>query len=207
MWFLSASHRARFLALAELESGAVRSHLGSMPIAPPPELGMSRRALRREMGLDRFTLLFLGRLVPVKGVDLLLHAAARAARPVHVRIAGDGPARAALEALARRLGVDAHFEGWVSGQRKEQLLVACDAMVAPSRPGDGLPTVLFEAKARSMPIIASRVGAIPTRLREAAETRLVAPGDPNALVDAIDSLAAAPDRAQGWTRSVPLGGL
>ena len=81
--------------------------------------------------------------------------------------------------------------------------MACDAMVAPSRPGDGLPTVLFEAKARSMPIIASRVGAIPARLSETAHTRLVAPGDPDALADAIQSLAGD----QGCTRSVPLGGL
>ncbi len=207
MWFLSDSHRRRFLDLAALREEEVRTHLGSMPIAPPLELGVSRDALRAEKGLDRFTLLFLGRLVPVKGVDRLLEAAARLRRPTQIRVAGDGPSRAELESLAQRLGVDAHFEGWVSGRRKERLLRACDALVAPSRAGDGLPTVLFEAKARSMPIIATRVGAIAARLNDAADTRLVAPDDPAALAEAIESLQDSSDPAQGWTRSVPLGGL
>ncbi len=191
MWFLSAGHRERFLALAGLESDAIRSHLGPMPIDPPRALSGGRDALRRELGIERFTLLFLGRLVPLKGVDQLLHAAARLRTPAHVRIAGDGPARKELETLAKELGVDAHFEGWVSGEHKESLLVASDALVAPSRPGDGLPTVLFEAQARGLPLVTTRVGAIPSRLTESPQAQLVPPDDIGALRDAIDTLAEA----------------
>ena len=207
MWFLSAGHRERFLALAGLGPDAIRSHLGPMPIEPPRALSAGRDALRRELGIERFTLLFLGRLVPVKGVDQLLRAAARLRTPAHVRIAGDGPARRELETLARELGVDARFEGGVSGERKASLLVACDALVAPSRPGDGLPTVLFEAQARALPLVATRVGAIPRRIAASPHAQLVPPNDIVALREAIDTLARASEHAQGVTRSVPLGAL
>ena len=199
LWFLSPSHRDRFFDAAKLDPSTTASHTGPMPIERAIEPEQTRGELRRSLGIDRFTLLFLGRLVRVKGVDQLLRAAARVREPIHVRIAGDGPERRPLMKLARRLGVDATFEGWVAGARKESLLRACDAIVVPSRPRDGLPTVLFEARARALPIIASRVGAIQETFETDTRTRLVPPDDPMALSEAIRSL-------QGVTRSVPLGG-
>jgi glycosyltransferase involved in cell wall biosynthesis len=189
-WFLSAGHRDRFFETARLDGSMVAAHLGPMPIEPPPSGGLPRAELRRALGIEGFTLLFLGRLVPVKGVDQLLRAAASLATPVHIRIAGDGPERRRLAALAQHLGVDARFEGWVAGARKEALLRACDAIVVPSRPEEGLPTVLFEARARSLPIVATRVGAIPEALQEGKRVRLVPPDDPSALGQAIDALRA-----------------
>jgi glycosyltransferase involved in cell wall biosynthesis len=190
-WFLSARHRDRFLSTAGLDPSRVPAHVGPMPIGPSAPPKESRAALRRALGIEGFSVLFLGRLVPVKGVDQLLRAAAASNEPVHVRIAGDGPERRKLTALARHLGVDAAFEGWVSGERKEALLVACDAVVVPSRAGDGLPTVLFEAKARAVPIVATRAGAIPDALGNHEGVRLVPPDDPRALCHAIDRVRAA----------------
>ena len=108
-----------------------------------------------------------------------------------VRVAGDGPQRGQLHALARHLEIDATFEGWVSGERKEALLRACDAIVVPSGPDDGLPTVLFEAKARALPIIATEAGAIPDHLRSHPGTLLVPPNDREALSRAIRQLRAS----------------
>jgi len=201
MWFLSESHREQFFRRAALDPNAVAGHVGPMPIDRPPPHHQTRRELRARLNLDRFTVLFLGRLVPVKGGDLLLHAAASLGPSVHVRIAGDGPERDRLVRLARALGVDATLEGWVRGERKEALLRACDVLVVPSREHDGLPTVLLEAEARSLPVIATRVGAIAEHARAKGSTRLVAPDDPGALSAAIGELG------QGATRSVPFGGL
>jgi glycosyltransferase involved in cell wall biosynthesis len=189
-WFLGRADRDRFFELAGLAPGAASAHVGPMPVAPPPTETATRQELRRSLGLDGFTLLFLGRLVPVKGVDRLLRAAANLAQPVHIRIAGDGPERDRLAKLAKRLRVDATFEGWVRGARKEALLRACDAMVVPSRPGDGLPTVLFEARARMLPIVATRVGSIPEALASDDRIRLVPADDRMALCRAIEELRA-----------------
>jgi glycosyltransferase involved in cell wall biosynthesis len=188
LWFLGPTDRDRFLEVAALDPSTVATNLGPMPIAPPQSPGPSRAELRRDLGLDGFTVLFLGRLVPVKGVDQLLHAAANLAGPVHIRIAGDGPERERLMALAARLRIDATFEGWVAGERKEALLRACDAIVVPSRPEEGLPTVLFEARSRGLAIVATRVGAIPEALDSSEWIQLVPPNDPVALGHAIDAL-------------------
>lgn len=185
MWFLSTALRDRFLETAGLNPSILRSHVGPMPIEPPLELAESRPELRRRLGVDGFTLLFLGRLVPVKGLRELLHAIAAFPEPLSIRIAGDGPERDELRALAKRLQVDASFEGWVAGERKEALLRACDAIVVPSGPQDGLPTVLFEARARALPIIATEAGAIPERMRNQPDVELVPPNDRSALRRAI----------------------
>ena len=189
-WFLSAPHRDRFFAIAGLDPSTA-AHIGPMPIEPPRDPGRSRMELRRSLGLGRFTLLFLGRLVPVKGADQLLRAAASLREPVDIRIAGDGPERERLAALARSLGLRVTFEGWVGGARKEALLRACDALVVPSRADDGLPIVLFEARRRALPIIATRVGAIAEALEPGARVHLVPPDDPAALRHAIDALRAS----------------
>lgn len=185
MWFLSATLRDRFFKTAGLDPSVTGNHVGPMPIEPPQEPPESRSALRRRLGIDGFTLLFLGRLVPVKGVAELLHALAAFPERISIRIAGDGPERGKLHALARRLQIDASFEGWVVGERKEALLRACDAIVVPSGPQDGLPIVLFEAKARALPIIAAEAGAISEWLRSDPDAMLVPPNDRAALRQAI----------------------
>ena len=125
--------------------------------------------------------------------------------PIHVRVAGDGPERRALSTLARELGVDAAFEGWVRGERKEALLRASDVLVAPSRVGDGLPVVLAEAEARHLPIIATGLPAIGERWSRSDDVSLVPPDDIAALSLAISRAAA--HATQGATRSVFFGGL
>lgn len=190
MWFLSDPLRRQFFETAGLHPSAVPAHVGPMPIDPPEVLLESRSELRQRLGIDDFTVLCLGRLVPVKGVDQLLHAVAALRDPIGVRIAGDGPELGNLRALAERLRINATFDGWVVGERKEALLRACDAIVVPSRPADGLPTVLLEAKARALPIIATAAGAIPHHLGGDADAVLVPPNDRAALTRAIRQLRA-----------------
>lgn len=209
MWFLSAPLRDDFFETAGLDQSTMSTHVGPMPIEPPQALPESRSELRRRLDIDGFTLLFLGRLVPVKGLDDLLHALAAFPEPISIRIAGDGPEGDELRALAHRLGVDATFEGWVAGERKEALLQACDGIVVPSGPKDGLPTVLFEAKARALPIITTEAGAIGDHMRDRTGTQVIPPNDRAALIRAIRQLRARHEpgqAAQGVTFSVPFGG-
>lgn len=196
MWFLSPSLRDRFFDTAGLNPSSVSTHVGPMPIETPRALPESRSELRRRLGIEGFTLLFLGRLVPVKGLDDLLHALAAFPDPISIRIAGDGPEQDRLRTLALRLGIDATFEGWVAGERKEALLQACDAIVVPSGPKDGLPTVLFEAKARALPIITTEAGAIGDHMRDRAGTEVVPPNDRAALGRAIGRLRARHESGQ-----------
>jgi len=188
MWFLTEDLRDRFLAIAELEPGSKTTHIGPMPIEPPPSVTHDRKQWRSELGIEGFTLLFLGRLVPTKGADRLIRAAAGLPHDVSLRIAGDGPERRRLETLAGRLGVNAHFEGWVHGERKERLLRSCDALAVPSRPNDGVPTVIFEAIARGLPVVATNLDGLAQYLPEEA---LVPPEDEKALAQAIRSLASS----------------
>lgn len=189
-WFLSAALRDRFFAAAGLDASTRTCHLGSMPLDPPRSLHETRNELRHRLGIQGFTLLFLGRLVPVKGVDELIRALAPLPNSIRLRVAGDGPDSSKLRDLAARLGVHATFEGWVAGERKEALLRACDALVLPSRPEEGLPTVLFEARARGLAIISTRVGAIPDRFGSHDDLRLVPPNDREALRRAVEQLHA-----------------
>jgi glycosyltransferase involved in cell wall biosynthesis len=97
--------------------------------------------------------LALGRLHKAKGFDVLLAALTRLPG-VHAVIAGDGPERAALAALAARAGVGdrAHFLGW--RQDTAALLAACDVLVCPSRQ-EPLGNVVLEAFSAGKPVVAA----------------------------------------------------
>jgi glycosyltransferase involved in cell wall biosynthesis len=110
------------------------------------------------------TILFIGRLTEVKGVDVLLKAM-REIDGARLLIAGDGGQRNALEELARNLSVSAKFLGQVEATGRDALLAACDAVVIPSRVlrdgrTEGTPVVCLEAMAAGLPVIASSVGGL-----------------------------------------------
>jgi glycosyltransferase involved in cell wall biosynthesis len=112
------------------------------------------------------TFLFLGRLVALKSVDLLLLALQRAAREVPMRlvIAGDGPERARLQALAAELGFastdgpgSVTFKGWLSQSEAAEQLRLADCLVLPSIHDCG-GAVLLEAMCVGKPVIATAWG-------------------------------------------------
>ena len=144
---------------------------------------------RWDVGLPQPVLACIGRLSHEKGVDLLLRAVAAVAvrepaRAWSVVIAGDGPERQALQELADTLGVASrvHFIGHI--ENPWTLYRRCSAVVIPSR-SEGLPNVMLEAIAADLPVIATRVGAIPDVIGSSAAAALVPPNDVEALADAI----------------------
>lgn len=129
----------------------------------------------------------VARLQPEKGVADFLKAAARIAPRVpeaRFVVAGDGPLRKEIEALAGRLAVSdrVHFLGFRSDARA--ITEILDVLAVPSRT-EGAPLVVLEAMAAGVPVVASAVGGIPDQIRDGEEGLLVPPGDPTALGDAI----------------------
>ena len=134
--------------------------------------------------------LFVGRLVPYKGVEVLLDAMRGV--PAVLSIVGDGPLRGALEARARELGVEqqVRFHGEVSGAELDALYLACDVFVLPSvTRQEAFGVVQIEAMARGKPVISTSVGTGVSWVNQHLQTGLVvAPGDRAALHDAIETL-------------------
>lgn len=142
---------------------------------------------------------FVGRLVPYKGLDVLLRASAQvpAAR---ILIGGAGPEEASLRGLAAALGVAdrVHFLGRLSESAKVGLLHACDMFCLSSNSAaEAFGIVLVEAQLCGKPVIASR---LPTGVSEVAidgETALCFdPGDVAGLASAITRLASEPQLAR-----------
>jgi teichuronic acid biosynthesis glycosyltransferase TuaC len=145
---------------------------------------------------ERFTLLTVGHLVPVKGQDLII-AALPLLPDVELVLAGDGPDRKKLEAQARSLGVEdrVRFLGAVPQSELPRHYSNADALVlASSR--EGWANVLLESMACGTPVVASRVYGTPEVVASSAAGVLMAERTPRALADSVNTLRARyPDRA------------
>jgi glycosyltransferase involved in cell wall biosynthesis len=159
--FVSAELQRRFTRL-------VRSPTLVGAVEPMPVAGIfSRRAgpdsaLRSALGLERPTVLAVGRLVPIKGHDRLLRACARVAAvhggPLEVVILGDGPDRAWLDQRARALGLSLRLPGFVPRDEVARWLGAADVFVHSSvrlanGRGEGAPVAEREARAVGLPVV------------------------------------------------------
>ncbi len=138
-------------------------------------------------------LLAMGRLHQNKGFDTLIRALSLAPG-VRLRIAGEGPERGALEALARECGVADRLEllGW--RMDTGALLAECDLFLCPSR-HEPLGNVVLEAWSAARPVIAASAQG-PSELIEAEQTGILVPVDaPEPMAEAIRALLAEPARA------------
>jgi len=151
--------------------------------------------LRARLGLAAGEVLIgaIGSLIARKGVDLLLRALALLPPGTALLVvAGDGPERAALEALAGELGVAARvaFLGYCADPGP--VYRAADIVALASR-GEALPLVLLEAACLSRPVVATAVGGVAEAVADGVTGLLVPPDDPAALAAALGRLAAAPE--------------
>ena len=170
------------------------------PMAVIPQFGVSTTAFvprppRRDPGRS-FVIGYVGRLVPEKGVAQLLKAVAQLGGEWRLVIAGAGPQRPHLEAVARRLAVATRvsFDGYVPSTRMPAYYREMDALVVPSlsRPNwvEQFGRVLIEAMASGVPVIGSDCGEIP---RVVADAGLIFPeGNVAALRDRLMRLMHDP---------------
>jgi glycosyltransferase involved in cell wall biosynthesis len=152
--------------LAEAARGAGATDVRWIPngVEIPAEVGEE---------VDPPEILFVGRLSPEKGIRELVEAT----RGMNLVVAGDGPLRSLVP----------NALGFVSHKQVERLLARAALVVLPSH-REGLPMVLLEAMAHGRPVVATRVGGMPSVVEEGRTGILVEPGDPAALRAAIERL-------------------
>jgi glycosyltransferase involved in cell wall biosynthesis len=155
--------------------------------------------VRQELGWDAYQIVGLvGRLAVEKGVDIFLHAAARALveRPeTKFVIAGDGPDRAEMEALIDKLGIRDHVRMLGRWADMPALYASLDIMVSASR-REGLPIAILEGMASRLPLVATAVGAVPTVIQDGRTGVLVPAENPEPLAAAIVDLLRDPGSRQ-----------
>jgi glycosyltransferase involved in cell wall biosynthesis len=179
--YSTQDERADFLAAGAPEGSLVRLPL---PLELPPALGEPRAQTP--------TLAYVGRLDPIKGLDVLLRAVAIAREQIpglRLELAGPGEAyRATLERLASELGIaDAvSFLGFISPEEKVRLLERAHAFCLLSR-SEGLPVAALEAMACGTPVLVSPGCHLPEVDRLAGR---VVERDPAAVAAAIEEVLA-----------------
>jgi glycosyltransferase involved in cell wall biosynthesis len=133
------------------------------------------------------TVLFVGRLDPLKGLGTLLDAWGTAAPAgLELVIVGDGPLRAELE---RRAGRGVRLLGRRPADEVRRLMLQARTLVFPTMLLEGPSLVVREAFAAGLPVLASRLGGIPELLGPVGERWLVEAGDPAAWAAALGGLA------------------
>lgn len=139
-----------------------------------------------EAGKRDVDVLFLGRLVAAKGVEVLVRALAEL-DGVRAVVAGDGPDRRRLETLVRELGMTSRvtFRGWVNAGERRDLLATSRVLAVPSMWDEPFGIVGLEALAAGVPVVATAVGGIPSWLDDEVSGLLVPRGDASQLAVAL----------------------
>jgi glycosyltransferase involved in cell wall biosynthesis len=185
-------HLARGIGRAE-QYVAVPS---GVPTAELRAAASPRGEARARLGLDpdAFIVVGLGRLVPIKGFDLLARALPALVAQIpsaRVLLVGDGAERAHLGAIAASMGVAERLR--MTGETTDvaSYLAAADVVAVPSR-NEGMGRVIVEAMALGLPVVATTVGGIPDVVTDGECGRLVEPEDTDALAAALIELGRDP---------------
>jgi colanic acid/amylovoran biosynthesis glycosyltransferase len=187
-------------------SAAIGTELAKLgTVSPAVPMGVDIARIAGEVGPrkpERGRVLFVGRLVEKKGVDVLLRAAARVPAATVV-IVGDGPCRRSLETLAADLEITDRVEflgarprQGVMDEMARAALVAVPSQVGAGGDQDGVPVVLGEAMAAGVPVIASDLGGVGEYVSDGDNGRVVASGSVDELAEAISDLVEHPDFAE-----------
>jgi glycosyltransferase involved in cell wall biosynthesis len=163
----------------------------------PSSPHLDARPTRRDPA-QGFVIGYVGRLVPEKGVDLLLEAVKDLQGVWRLHVVGDGPEQGPLKSQVRRLGlgpVVTFEEGWLPSLRMPAFYRQLDALVLPSRSRpnwvEQFGRVLIEAMACGVPVVGSDCGEIPKVISDAG---LVFPEDDSeALRECLKRLMRNPD--------------
>jgi glycosyltransferase involved in cell wall biosynthesis len=197
--FVNATRGRAALRAADVAvsySSAVDRHLAAN--------GLQRRAIvpyfptmapQRGSGHEhRRRVVFAGRMVVPKGVDVLLRAAAEV--DAEFVLCGEGRELEAMRALATQLGVQerVRFSGWLDADGLAHELAEASLLVLPSLWPEPFGIVGIEAFAAGRPAVASASGGVRDWLEDGTNGIAVPPGDVQALARALDELLSDPDR-------------
>lgn len=140
---------------------------------------------------------YVGRLVPVKGVDVLLLAWSKlpSRHQARLLLIGDGPERPRLEAMAEELGLGSTVTFVGHSGDVESYLQSSDVYVQPSRQ-EGMPNSVLQAMACSLPIVATAISGNMDLVAPSKNGLLVPREDAVALSDALEKLIQDADMRQ-----------
>jgi glycosyltransferase involved in cell wall biosynthesis len=178
-----------------LREAGVSKQMRLIPNGVPVPTGEDRPVAADLRQPGRLVVGAVGRLSKEKGTAVLIQAAARICREypnvLFVQV-GDGPDRKELEAIVRELGIESQFV--FAGQRQDmaQVYRSFDLFALPSL-AEGMPMALLEAMAAGLPVVATRVGAVPEVIGDPKAGTVVEAGDVEALARAIRTFLADED--------------
>lgn len=210
---LVANSKATRDALAEI---SVSDKIEIIPASPNQTLACEPNAvdsLRREMnGIDKQLILFAGRLIPEKGIELLLDILSEiltASPSAKLVISGDGPLAEHVKTYIRNTPNPEAIEylGWTSNERMPYLFTAVDVVVVPSQPqnsgwSEAHGLVAVEAMAAGKPVIASNLGGLSESICDQETGFLVEADDRSAWVETISNVLNASAEQQAiWGKA------
>jgi glycosyltransferase involved in cell wall biosynthesis len=162
------------------------------PTTTIPQLGVGIPRMLTPVPHQGFTIGFVGRLVPEKGLDLLLRACVRLLGRWDLLVVGSGPAQEELESMAERLGIASRVT-WLGALPSEDLSMIwprLDCLVAPARTTrqwvEPHGRAVIEAMGNGVPVIGSDSGALPEIIGPAGV--VVKEDDVPALTESITQL-------------------
>ena len=158
-----------------------------------------------EPRLTRTRLLFVGRLMPEKGIFDVLEALALWGdeSAYHLQIAGSGPAEDAVRRRVAQLGLGERVMlcGYLGPAGLAQAYEEADIFVLPTYYAEGFPTVILEAMYAGLPVVTTPLRGAVDRLEDGVNALFVPPRHPDALSRALQRLAGDPDLRARMSRS------
>jgi len=187
-----------FIALTEFQRGLVieaglpaekvhvKPNVTALNVAPVPWTQREERAI------------FVGRLSTEKGVHILLEAwRLWGSSAPHLEIVGNGPESPHLRDWAKEhLGGIVTFAGQLTAAAVQSRLASAKLLILPSLWFEGFPMVLLEALACGVPVMASRLGAMPCLISEGIEGGFFNPGDSDDLCRVVKKAWAESGRLE-----------
>ncbi|HVB45957.1 MAG TPA: glycosyltransferase family 4 protein [Streptosporangiaceae bacterium] len=194
---VSLSRASRILAVSEYVQEQLPASVHDKTIVLPNAVWERDIRVRDQPTDTNFLFISsLDRTHAWKGLDLILQAIVRYREAygssAELTVLGDGNNRGHFEAAAHGLGLagTVRFCGWQTGSAKEAAFERATALVLyPTTENDAFPTVMLEAWARGVPVVASRIGALPTLISEGQDGFLAAPHNPGALAGVLHRVA------------------
>jgi glycosyltransferase involved in cell wall biosynthesis len=190
----------RIMAVSEYVKTGLGARLQSKTVVVPNAVWEREIQPRPQTtGTELLFISSLDRTHAWKGLDQIIDAiriyTEQYGAAVHLTVMGDGNHREQYEAHAKQAGVAAHitFVGAKVGAEKDQIIQNASALVAyPTSANDAFPTVLLEAWAKGVPVVAAAIGPLPSLVNDGVDGFLAAPGDPAALAQRLHAVLTGP---------------
>lgn len=165
---------------------------GSKIVVLPIMVEYEKYKIKRSFNDKTIRVLFLANFFKDKGIyevvkSILLVVNEFSTRKVDFILAGDGPEMQNIKKLVQDLEISnyVNFKGYVTGRKKIDVFRNADLFVYPTSHGEGFPTVIAEAMAAGLPIIATPVGAIPEVIEQGVNGNLLLNSEPKEIAEAV----------------------